>query len=101
PPPPRSHPRPLHDALPISPDDRNAADARSSTLPTGALDPGIHLFSDDPKPPTRIGPLPRAILIAGGAFIACMLAQLVSMQQPQADRKSTRLNSSHVKISYA
>lgn len=48
------------------------------------MGPGIQLFSDDPKPPTRIGPLARAILIAGGAFIACMLAQLVSMQQPQA-----------------
>lgn len=42
------------------------------------------MFSDDPKPPTRIGPLPRAILIAGGAFIACMLAELISMQRPHA-----------------
>src|SRR5690606_19353977 len=62
------------------------ARSRRSILYTAGrrLGPGIQLFSDDPKPPTRIGPLARAILIAGGAFIACMLAQLVSMQQPQA-----------------
>src|SRR5690606_24276048 len=62
----------------------NAAAALSSTLPAGGPDHDTHLVPDDPKPPTRIGPLPRAILIAGGAFIACMLAQLISMQQPQA-----------------
>src|SRR5690606_9947458 len=46
----------------------------------------------------------RAVILAGGGLIehACALGHVVTGQNEYgSDRKSTRLNSSHVKISYA
>src|SRR5690606_40605330 len=41
------------------------------------------------------------ILSGIGVFVVMQLLPSVDMTQAQSDRKSTRLNSSHVKISYA
>src|SRR5690606_42076651 len=82
----RCHPLSLHDALPISaprdprPPARSPPPASPGTAPDGTG------TAPRPRParstPTRAGP--RAAADGGGG-----------------DRKSTRLNSSHVKISYA
>src|SRR5690606_40388593 len=53
-----------------------------------------------------LGLLPATLLLAPAASAACRVAngfsaQDVTMDMGQVDRKSTRLNSSHVKISYA
>ncbi len=39
------------------------------------------LSQEEPRPPSRTGPVARALLIAATAFIACLLAQLASMDR--------------------
>src|SRR5207302_9707040 len=88
----------LHDALPISAG--NATSAKSSiTVTTRKVPPPV---ISDTTPPDNVG----AVLAALGNR-----SVLIRWSPPKAadfdhvqilrDRKSTRLNSSHVKISYA
>src|SRR3989442_10050116 len=46
-----------------------------------------------------VAPTWRLVVIPGGPVIAC--CPLATKTEPIGDRKSTRLNSSHVRISYA
>src|SRR5690606_39392117 len=80
----------LHDALPISPDgahagdrDRGDGDHHPRSDPALAVDDavGVDVWDRDLDQP-RVGEVPAA-------------------GEHRQDRKSTRLNSSHVKISYA
>src|SRR5207245_6053506 len=89
PPPPQSHPLSLHDALPIS---RDGCDPRESRDDRGLQGrrsrerqavPRRLQDGEDPLYPEKAGDLPRRD------------------RAGHADRKSTRLNSSHGSISYA
>src|SRR5204863_9203658 len=68
----------LHDALPISPRSGTRPRSRGHRPPAASRDRST---GDSPPRPLRDGAALR--------------------RSPQADRKSTRLNSSHVEISYA
>src|SRR5699024_11934181 len=92
------HPRPLHDALPIS----------ETIQPTG----GTEYSTDggktwqDATDPLKISDLTgETILIRQPATddeFASAIATVIVPERPDGpDRKSTRLNSSHVSISYA
>src|SRR5690606_41044556 len=91
PPTPPTYTLSLHDALPISPS------------PTRFLPPGRHRCGRgraasgvQPAPSDRSAALPPAPGRASASSRACECQRWVG-----SDRKSTRLNSSHVKISYA
>src|SRR5690606_41224253 len=86
--------RSLHDALPISGGGRHgrvapAARSRPSTDTHHAVDGDV----DDPGV--------RAAASRGGRPARAEYAAAPARQTGREDRKSTRLNSSHVKISYA
>src|SRR5690606_40964547 len=92
--------RPLHDALPIS-SHRLAlfiAEAGQHVLRRPVRAPIAEGHEDDLVAGRRVA-VPRAVL-ADDRPVA-PLRQQVARIEGQADRKSTRLNSSHVKISYA
>src|SRR5690606_39777586 len=92
-------PRPLHDALPIwlTPPDQ-ATGGRQDRLGQGFH--SLRVYSP-------VLPIERHVL--GGARaqrhqaprVQLRLDQRQGIHRPAQDRKSTRLNSSHVKISYA
>src|SRR5690606_41990820 len=87
PPPPALYPLSLHDALPIWQDER--------------APPGIPIFppvGGGRKPATA--PPPAEIASRLPPF-ECLADRPVGGIERAVDRKSTRLNSSHVKISYA
>src|SRR5690606_42103774 len=90
---PRSSPLSLHDALPIC-----------------CLRPRLHSRAGDRRVHEPVG-LPRAGVLRGGVVVRELHRRVVLSPRVAAagearraageDRKSTRLNSSHVKISYA
>src|SRR5690606_41811700 len=87
----------LHDALPISPAGSRAGRTAGAPVPApeinaraGSLEPGDP--STDPRP------RPQEPLLAVRGLHQRLGSALVLRD---VDRKSTRLNSSHVKISYA
>src|SRR5690606_42047130 len=88
----------LHDALPIFRGDRFGLVAfagRAYILSPLTVDHGaLELYIDALDP---------GIVSYGGSSLSAALRQAIDLVQgqPGADRKSTRLNSSHVKISYA
>src|SRR5690606_40581868 len=88
------YPLSLHDALPISGSGQTAPCTRSRSWVVARRPEA------DRRPQTGVPcpPFPReqATTLAGGGFLAC-----AAPARPNPDRKSTRLNSSHVKISYA
>src|SRR5690606_41967893 len=93
PPPPEIHPPPLHDALPIS-DEIDSSPFRPTATAVAAreihaLRPGEVAQVDGE---TDTFPAPFSTLPPGAYRFQAVLDR---------DRKSTRLNSSHVKISYA
>src|SRR5690606_42008642 len=98
--PPNSSTLPLHDALPISAFLHHGTD----------LSPGVLLgtvYAHQPRPEDaahhpQVSQL-HAVVAAGQAPQAIQPAAGTGRLAPQIarDRKSTRLNSSHVKISYA
>src|SRR5699024_11306695 len=89
----------LHDALPIF------------RLAMGLVQLGEVLPPLPVEPGACCGePLPQGVLARPVQPRTCLLrllplleqtAQLLALRPPQQDRKSTRLNSSHVSISYA
>src|SRR5690606_41061145 len=84
-------PRSLHDALPICP---SSARVMRCSLRSSALSPALHWAPIWPcRPPCWPSMLPST------AVLGNMLGQQGGRHGQ--DRKSTRLNSSHVKISYA
>src|SRR5690606_41080230 len=89
---PYTSPLPLHDALPIF--------TEKNPLPGTARWPGWSADSAEkksPNPPSRCTTKPTTSVAPMIITIACS----ESVQATERDRKSTRLNSSHVKISYA
>src|SRR5207253_11515416 len=88
----------LHDALPIWPHAR----PKSGMAPEGAI-PGNRFVAETQQttPPAWLVTADEAQLILEAAFLpnACMAERQTTTTS--ADRKSTRLNSSHVAISYA
>src|SRR5690606_40292075 len=89
--PPEPHTRPLHDALPISAVDRLAGRG----LVEAGGDPEAPVFTDAGRK-LREELERRTDELSVPAFAA-----LGAEGTARLDRKSTRLNSSHVKISYA
>src|SRR5690606_39501223 len=87
PPPADTYPLPLHDALPIS----EQADELQAQLDTYAGQIGS--LGDDVEQARDIW--------FGLSDIDWATKRLSTLVDARADRKSTRLNSSHVKISYA
>src|SRR5690606_41601044 len=79
----------LHDALPIY-------GRQEIAVVLGPLDVGRQLFVALNCPKARISLLPGPKVRPLGTVV-----QLIQEGQEPLDRKSTRLNSSHVKISYA
>src|SRR5690606_41791299 len=87
----------LHDALPISIDAvavPNAVDAIKAVTKTRLK------LADLPAPPAQMNPVAVVLMyrMIGLSNKDIAIAIGISVKQ---DRKSTRLNSSHVKISYA
>src|SRR5690606_40226627 len=86
-----AHPLSLHDALPISPAD------------DGALD--VLLVGSDSRTDAQGNPLPESVLkeLRTESTSGLNTDTLIVVRIPHngRDRKSTRLNSSHVKTSYA
>src|SRR5690606_41311157 len=98
-PPPVTCPPSLHDALPIF--DRGQALARVEAH-DAELDPGLPgdlLAELDHVDEARA--LGHAELADGDLLLAEVAGEIGRAQHAVGDRKSTRLNSSHVKISYA
>src|SRR5690606_40167011 len=82
----------LHDALPISPSKRSRACVEGPPGPAGNRPP-VRCGADQSRTPGR-----------GSALCGCGARRLrnrCGARRGEQDRKSTRLNSSHVKISYA
>src|SRR5579883_2291753 len=65
-----------------------------------AVAAGKHVFVEKPLS-TDLAQCDRMIQAAGAAGRCLMVGQILRFETKYADRKSTRLNSSHVKISYA
>src|SRR5690606_39495267 len=87
----------LHDALPISPLLARAPDP-------GAADASAHRAPARRRHQPRRPALPRARVRRGRAdhrLVPAAVGLAGGAPAPVPDRKSTRLNSSHVKISYA
>src|SRR5690606_41288316 len=82
----------LHGALPIS--RASARGTQRSSLPTEPASPSTSGSSVRPSSS-------RVVIRWSGGDGAEGLAELACLGGRQLDRKSTRLNSSHVKISYA
>src|SRR5690349_22631844 len=94
PPPTATHPLSLHDALPIS---EGLGDEDGDTIrETGRVIAAIRSLIDSPP---ADGGLPVLFLAADDLQVTTWSPG--SRPQPVPDRKSTRLNSSHVEISYA
>src|SRR5690606_42020594 len=97
---PTANPLSLHDALPISgrqpaPDHRDAQ--RWTPYRQGQWWRSLPVIARNPSPmPRRSGPRLRRRSQAGLSLIEILVSVVIL-----GDRKSTRLNSSHVKISYA
>src|SRR5690606_41976229 len=86
--------RSLHDALPISPEIIAAVQANGELQPVNL--PKEYL--------TSAGSRARQRVVAAGLRAGALINSLKPPKAPlkaEPDRKSTRLNSSHVKISYA
>src|SRR5690606_40485290 len=84
-------PLPLHDALPIWLGIRSASNSSSKNR-----SPFARAYARASSLAVAIGGSLRPPPHGGGSSLA-----LPRSQRPEEDRKSTRLNSSHVKISYA
>src|SRR5256885_6252163 len=84
-------PLPLHDALPISSCGRHRRRSRASARRVARLIPRL--------PPSRRGD--GSGRHGSGAGPAQQPQRLQALEGPDQDRKSTRLNSSHLVISYA
>src|SRR5438067_3459363 len=67
--------------------------------PRSTLFPYTTLFRSAPSLPST--PTVRATLVTCSAKMPSVLVMLFSVTKTLGDRKSTRLNSSHVSISYA
>src|SRR5690606_40846438 len=91
-PPPAEHHTPsLHDALPISPGAGKRAQISATTVDSPSRGRKLRRVLERAK---------RSPARSNHSFVACLpLVLRVFCAAP--DRKSTRLNSSHVKISYA
>src|SRR5690606_39483961 len=77
---------------------------RSSDLPTGSTLPSFELGEPAPPGPSPAPPAPPeplALPRPAAPALAIELPEPPVAAAPTGDRKSTRLNSSHVKISYA
>src|SRR5207302_3616039 len=85
------YPLSLHDALPIS-----AMDDPDVVL---LVDPDADRHAEQPVIGQRLGP--QRIDLEDRRLHELRLTHLPLEERLRADRKSTRLNSSHVKISYA
>src|SRR5204863_8567909 len=81
----------LHDALPICEQTPIISSSDTTAIPTSA---DVHLFAD---PDSITSQMP--LLFADCEGITDM--DVIPSQSAKRDRKSTRLNSSHVEISYA
>src|SRR5690606_41580925 len=93
PPPPAPSTLSLHDALPILPASVAGWDMSNHTP---------HGWS--PRPPWPQSRRSRSCARLGGRLGSCLCSPVARERRrlaPTTDRKSTRLNSSHVKISYA
>src|SRR5690606_39800650 len=84
------HPLSLHDALPISRD--STSQERAATTLSGLTVTAQKREEALQDVPIVINVLPEQLLQDAGVH---------DIKELQVDRKSTRLNSSHVKISYA
>src|SRR5699024_12846388 len=94
-------PPPLHDALPISPPPRPVPPERDSRI--ARLLPRVAALGADPRAPGSADGAAAAGGDGGARAVAGLLGtdhQLHQRSQERGDRKSTRLNSSHVSISY-
>src|SRR5690606_40682643 len=94
-------PRPLHDALPISIDPQ-------SDGPVIAQGPSVAVTMDEDGTPTPFSltlsgsdPDNQTLTWSASALPSNGAISLFGPDAVKIDRKSTRLNSSHVKISYA
>src|SRR5690606_40121166 len=96
---PESSPLPLHDALPIWLGFLNNSAQRFGYNTTKMDKKGCKSSADRStfSGPRRHLPMPRPSWLPQTSFPST----LGSSPSPSPDRKSTRLNSSHVKISYA
>src|SRR5690606_39575326 len=93
------HPLPLHDALPISAPATGEAEAVDATTATTTT-----TTTTGPEAPATAEEGPGAASATPGANSPVTPPAPVELAPATAieeDRKSTRLNSSHVKISYA
>src|SRR5690606_41617889 len=100
PPPPALSPLSLHDALPIS----RLRAAPFPGLAPRRLEGRIGSGLDGPhlgELGHQLDALRLAAREGGTGLSQAQVAEPDVLQQAQGDRKSTRLNSSHVKISYA
>src|SRR5207302_9873908 len=91
----------LHDALPIS----CQATIGNEWVTLSTSRSAAVISSEGAKPvmatSSRAESSDGLALAAGCAPFSLCFGSGVALQRPQGDRKSTRLNSSHVKISYA
>src|SRR5207253_4297122 len=96
--PPSIYPLSLHDALPIlEPAASIRPWAAPSVPPAPAAPPPTSAYAARPRGAGRARPAPSPAHAIAWTSLSCSSFLLV----PAVDRKSTRLNSSHVAISYA
>src|SRR3989442_5512884 len=74
---------------------------RSTLFPYTTLFRSILGMALDQPGPAAAGQRPGPLDPVGGELVAEIMRQKLAAPDPAADRKSTRLNSSHVRISYA
>src|SRR5699024_12799875 len=89
----------LHDALPISAEDKINAEAIASEL--SVTPSAIDLISDNITLSANQINFDGHVFGHGASFSGDLSSKRVEIGGDNSDRKSTRLNSSHVSISYA
>src|SRR5690606_41463289 len=93
--------RSLHDALPIFDNPRNMGEGESGGRVAAPIFRDFMLAALKDRPPVTFRIPDGVELVEVDADSGCQPAPDTRLIITEADRKSTRLNSSHVKISYA